>query len=280
MIDKRDLSRLFQERVTLLIERSGGNLTRFAGTAGVDRSALSQFLSEGSTRLPRAETLARLADANGVSLDWLLGLSQDEANVAEVAPALRVEQAGSDGDEERFWTWYREALGYKIRYVPASVPDLLRHEALTDFEFRFGGRSKIEATRAQSERQLDYSRRPETDIEVCMPWQTLDNIASGEGAWSELEPKVRSEQISLIADRLEELYPTFRLFLFDGRREFSVPQTIYGPLRAAVFLGRAYLVISSTEQVRALTAQFDNLIRHADIGPDRAARWIRERWGS
>ena len=46
-IDKRDLSRVFQERVSLLIERSGGNLSRFAGNAGVDRSAMTQFLSAG-----------------------------------------------------------------------------------------------------------------------------------------------------------------------------------------------------------------------------------------
>jgi len=264
----------------MLIDRAGGNLSRFAAAAGVDRSALTQFLSPGSTRLPRAETLARLADANGVSLDWLLGLSQDESTVAEVAPALTVERTETAADEERFWTWYREALGYKIRYVPSTVPDLLRHEALTDFEFRFGGRSQIEARRTQSQRQLDYSRRPETDIEVCMPWQTLDHIARGEGAWADLDPATRTEQIALVADRLEELYPTFRLFLFDARREYAVPQTIYGPLRAAVFLGRAYLVISGTEQVRALTAQFDDLIRHADVGPDRAARWVRERWGA
>lgn len=113
-----------------------------------------------------------------------------------------------------------------------------------------------------------------------MPWQTLDNIARGEGVWAELDPAIRAEQIALVADRLEELYPTFRLFLFDGRREFAVAQTIYGPLRAAVFLGRAYLVITRTEQVRALTVQFDTLIRNADIGPDRAARWVRERWGN
>lgn len=277
-IDKRDLARVFQERVSLLVERSGGNLSRFADGAGVDRSALTQFLAAGSTRLPRAETLARLAEANGVTLDWLLGLSQDEATIAEVAPALTVEQAEGPADEERFWTWYREALGYKIRYIPWTVPDLLRHETLTGFEFRFGGRSLIEARRSLSQRQLDYSRRPETDIEVCMPWQTIEHIAGGEGIWSELDPAIRSEQIALITSRLEELYPTFRLFLFDGRREFAVPQTIYGPLRAAVFLGRAYLVVSGTEQVRALTVQFDGLIRRADVGPDRAARWVRERW--
>ena len=280
MLDKRDIARVFRDRVSLLLDRSGGNLSRFAGDAGIDRSALTQFLAAGSTRLPRAETLARLAESNGVTLDWLLGLSQDEAAVAEVAPALTVEQAGGPADEERFWTWYREALGYKIRYVPSTMPDLLRHEALTGFEFRFGDRSEIEARRTLSQRQLDYSRRPETDIEVCMPWQTLDHIARGEGVWAELDPAVRAEQIALAADRLDELYPTFRLFLFDGRREFAVPQTIYGPLRAAVFLGRAYLVVSGTEQVRSLTVQFDNLIRHADIGPDRAARWVRERWGS
>jgi hypothetical protein len=49
---------------------------------------------------------------------------------------------------------------------------------------------------------------------------------------------------------------------------------LFGPTRAALYLGELYLVINSTDHVRALTRHFDNLIRQADIGPDRSAEFI------
>ena len=74
-MDKRDLSRLFQERIKILLVRSGENQSAFAASVGIDRSALSQLLSGQSTRLPRVETLLNIAERHAVSLDWLLGLS-------------------------------------------------------------------------------------------------------------------------------------------------------------------------------------------------------------
>ena len=77
-MDKRDLSSLFRERLKMLLQRSDLNQSAFAAAVGIDRSALSQLLSGASTRLPRAETLLNIAAEHKVSLDWLLGLSQDE----------------------------------------------------------------------------------------------------------------------------------------------------------------------------------------------------------
>ncbi|MGH6860360.1 MAG: helix-turn-helix domain-containing protein, partial [Phyllobacterium sp.] len=76
-MDKRDLARLFQARIKSLLNRSGENQSAFASSVGIDRSALSQLLSGQSTRLPRVETLLNIAERHAVSLDWLLGLSQD-----------------------------------------------------------------------------------------------------------------------------------------------------------------------------------------------------------
>jgi transcriptional regulator with XRE-family HTH domain len=78
-MDKRDLSVVFRDRLKTLLDRSGQNQSAFASDVGIDRSALSQLLSGASTRLPRAETLLNIAAAHRVSLDWLLGLSHDEA---------------------------------------------------------------------------------------------------------------------------------------------------------------------------------------------------------
>ena len=66
-----------------------------------------------------------------------------------------------------------------------------------------------------------------------------------------------------------EAYPTLRLHLYDGREAFSAPFTVFGRIRAAIYLGEAYLVVTSAEQVHALTRLFDNLVRRAVTGPDR-----------
>ena len=74
---------------------------------------------------------------------------------------------------------------------------------------------------------------------------------------------------------IEELYPTFRLFLYDGRKHYLSPFTIFGPKRAAVYLGDMYMVINSVEHIRQLTRRFDEAIRLASIPPDRTSDWIK-----
>jgi hypothetical protein len=79
-----------------------------------------------------------------------------------------------------------------------------------------------------------------------------------------------------MADLLEDLYPTFRLFLYDGRLRYSVPYTIFGPYRAAIYVGDMYLVLNATAPVRTLTRHFDNLIRSAEVNAHEAADFARE----
>ncbi|MDX1737902.1 MAG: helix-turn-helix transcriptional regulator, partial [Alphaproteobacteria bacterium] len=52
----------------MLIAQRGHNLSQFAKSIGIDRSALSQFLASDSTRLPRAETLCTIAAECNISL--------------------------------------------------------------------------------------------------------------------------------------------------------------------------------------------------------------------
>jgi hypothetical protein len=70
-----------------------------------------------------------------------------------------------------------------------------------------------------------------------------------------------------MAQLLDELYPTLRWFLFDARARMAVPLTVFGPLRAALYLGDMYLVFNSTEHIRVLTRHFDELIRAAVMQP-------------
>ncbi|WP_274628517.1 helix-turn-helix domain-containing protein [Arvimicrobium flavum] len=273
-MDKRDLSRTFRERLKQLLQRSDLNQSAFAAAVGIDRSALSQLLSGASTRLPRAETLLNIAEEYKVSLDWLLGMSQDEALTGEIRDMMEIEEGISGYGESFMARWYAEAAGAKVRYVPAGIPDLLRTGALVDYEAGITHRDP-DVQASETRDRIDYNRRPETDMETCMPRHTLEIFARGLGVWDHFPAHERRAQLLHMADLLDDLYPTFRLFLYDGRSRYSVPYTIFGSFRAAIYVGDMYMVLNAPSPIRTLTRHFDNLIRSAKVHAHEAAAHAR-----
>ncbi len=267
-MDRRQTVAAFRERLNEVIERSGLSRMAFAARAGLDRSTLSQLLSPSNQRLPRAETVAAIAAREQVSVDWLLGLSQEGQIGTDVMPqALEIESGAASPADARLARWHEEAVGYKIRYVPATLPDLLRTEEVIRYEYKEYGAATPKARIEQAEERLAYSRLPETDMEVCSSIQSIEDFARGHGIWSGLSAESRAAQLNAMTVLLDELYPTFRWFLFDGRRRYSVPLTIFGPKRVAVYVGNMYLVFISTEHIQVLTRHFDELIRAAVVQP-------------
>src|SRR5215510_4666256 len=275
-MDRRDTVQVFRQRLSEVIARSGLSRSAFAERIGIDRSTLAQVQSPGNERLPRAETLAAIAADQQVSVDWLLGLSQEGALAPDIIEQpMTIEPGGYSPADERLTRWHAEAAGYKVRYVPATLPDLLKTEEFIRFEYRdYVGpipESRIEAAHAR----LANQRRPETDMEVCSSVQSVESFARGEGIWRDLAAPARRQQLEWMIALLDELYPTFRWFLYDGVRRFSVPLTVFGPKRAAIYVGHMYLVFNSTEHIRVLTEHFDNLIRAAIVQPPKVSALLR-----
>ena len=274
-MDKRDLSQLFRERLKLMLARSGQNQSAFAASVGIDRSALSQLLAGQSTRLPRDETLLNMAATYNVSLDWLLGISQDEWLASEIRESLEIEEGTGSFDRTLLAAWHAEAAGTKIRYVPAGIPDLLRTDAVIDYEAGITRKNR-DSQIDEKDYRIYYNRRPETDMEVCMPRHMLEIFAKGNGVWSGLDEAARRKQLAHIARLVDDLYPSFRLYLYDGRQRYSIPYTIFGQIRAAIYVGEMYLVLNAVTPVRTLTRHFDNLIRAAEINAHEAAAYCRQ----
>ena len=273
-MDKRLIAETFRKRLNVLLNRSGMNQSAFAAAIGVDRSALSQLLAGASPRLPRAETLLNIAAEHKVSLDWLMGLSEDEGLGSEIRESLEIEEGADAFDRTLLARWHAEAAGTKIRYVPAGIPDLLRTDALIEYEAGISRRDPG-AQLGETQYRIDYNRRPETDMEVCMPRHTLEIFALGLGVWSGFPHEARAAQLAHMANLLDDLYPSFRLYLYDGRQRYSVPYTIFGQIRAAIYMGDMYVVLNASEPVRTLTRHFDNLIRAADVNAHEAAAFAR-----
>ena len=267
---------IFRTRLVEVIEGAGMSRSEFARRIGADRSTLSQLLAADGTRLPRTETIAAIAGVAQVSVDWLLGLSAEGQLGTDVLnEAVAIEPGGASPADERLQRWHAEAAGYKIRYVPSTIPDLLKTDRVIEYEFTPFDVIKAEDVRVRAADRLAYSRLPETDIEVCNTIQAIEGFVGGEGIWNGLRIEDRVTQIERMIRLVEELYPTFRWFLYEGRQRYSVPFTIFGPKRAAVYVGQMYFVFHTTEHIRVLTRHFDELIRAAQVQPTEVANFLR-----
>jgi len=267
----------FRERLAEVIAGSGLRRSAFARRVGIDRSTLAQLLSPNNDRLPRAETIAAIALNQQISVDWLLGLTQEGSLSADLMPQpLEIEVGGDAPQDERLARWHAEAAGYKIRYVPASLPDLLKSEPMIRYEYGEQGTHVREARLEEAGARLAYLRRPETDMEMCSTVQSIEDFAHGHSQWLDLAKAERRRALSVMVERLEELYPTLRWFLFDRRTRYSVPLTIFGPKRAAIYIGNMYFVLNSTEHIRVLTRHFDDLIRIAVLQPRDTIEYLRK----
>lgn len=264
-LSRQETVERFRGRLEEVIRRSGLSRSAFAAKVGVDRSTLSQILSRATERLPRIETLAAIATSEQVSLDWLVGLSEEGALAATLLPAFEISRGVSSPSDERLQRWYAEALGYKIRHVPANLPDVLKTDAVIEHEYRQSVIASPEQRMHTAQRSLAYQRRSETDTEVCASIQVVEGFARGEGIWAQLDRSVRVDQLEQLIQLVGELYPTFRWFLFDERGRFSVPLTIFGSKRAILYMGQGYFVFNGIEHIRALTHHFDDLIRAAAV---------------
>ena len=275
-MNREEVVALFRERLQETIEASGDSRAAFAERAGLDRSTLSQLLSPENRRLPRSETVLNIARSTQLSVDWLLGLSQTKQLGAEfVSEAPEIAQGGASPLDERLRRWHADAIGYKIRYVPSTLPDLLKTDEVISYEFAGFGDRVTHLQRDEAEARLEYSRKPETDIEAVSSFQSITAFARGEGIWGGLAPEARREQLKQIVVLADELYPTFRWFLYDGLRNFAAPFTVFGPKRAALYLGGMYFVFTATEQVRVLSRYFDQLIRDALYQPTDIVSYVQ-----
>lgn len=264
---------MFRKRLEIILTRSGLNASTFAREAGVDRSTLAQLLTSDDPRLPRAETLVALAQRARVSVDWLLGLSQQEATGAEIIGAmLQVEERGDGPVDDHFMTWLTEAEGSRVRTVPVAVPDFLKTEALLRFEYprAFAGVSPVQPAAVRA--RLDFMCNPDSDVEVGVALQSLDMMARGEERWVGLPADLRRDQIAHMTRIYAASYPSLRLYLYDLREVYSVPFTVFGSRRAVVFLGPSYFVLNGPEHIRMFSRRFDDLIRHAAVQPHDVER--------
>ncbi len=263
---KRVRALLFRSRLHEAMGHTKATQSGLARQAGVDRSTISQLLKGDGTRLPNAQLIAECALALGVSADWLLGLSDRPEQASDlVAAAMTMTEAPRALVDEQIFAWHQEAAGYKIRHVPADLPDMLKTREMLSWGYSATkGRTTDQAIGASQDR-LDHMRASRSDYEIALPVHSLHAFARAEGIYAGLPHDIRVAQLDHLAELYDQLYPSLRLHLFDARKLFSAPVTIFGPLLAVVYLGSNYLAFRDSARVDTLTQHFDRLVRRTVV---------------
>lgn len=265
-IDKRIRAAHFRQRLAEAMRDAGISQSALARQIGVDRSTISQLLKDDGARLPNAQVVGECASALGVSADWLLSLTDMPEIASDIlANSLTLTEAPRALVDEQIFHWHQEAMGYKIRHVPAGLPDMLKTTEMLEWEYSpHLGRTTEQAINASRDR-LDWMRASPSDYEIALPLHDLTAFAQGVGYYEGCPRDVRLAQLDQFADLSHALYPRMRLYLFDSRQLYSAPVTIFGPLLAVLYLGRNYLAFRDRERVQSFTEHFDNLVRQASV---------------
>lgn len=274
-MDKRERATIFRSRLVDAVERAGWTQSRLAMAAGLDRSTVSQLVAADEPRLPSGQALGEIAAALQVSADWLLGLSNHRGAASEILEqAVQMTEAARHPVDEQVLNWTAEVLGAKIRHVPSGLPDIFKTDEVHLFEYQAAVRRTPQQAISDSEAQLALLRRLETDMEIAVPVQTLESFAAGEWQWRGLDADVRRRQLEAMAAALDEFYPSARLYAFDARERYSVPFSVYGQQRVAIYLGQRYLAFTAPTYIRLMARHFDDLVRSATIHGHEASQWV------
>ncbi|GAA6199263.1 helix-turn-helix transcriptional regulator [Aquicoccus sp. SU-CL01552] len=265
-IDKRLRATQFRDRLAQAMRHGGLSQSALARAVGVDRSTISQLLTDDGARLPNAHVVGACAAALGVSADWLLSLSDRPESAAQLLSAsLSLSEAPRALVDQQIFDWHREAAGYKIRHVPAALPDMLKTRAMLEWEYApHLGRTADQAIGA-SEDRLNWMRSAQSDYEIAMPIYELDSFARATGYYAGVPAALRRDQLDRFLELSEQLYPRLRIYLFDSRRLYSAPVTIFGPLLCVFYAGGHYLAFRDSDRIEIFSRHFDHLVRESTL---------------
>ncbi len=275
-MDKRIRADVFRKRLKEAMSHKSVTRSALSRKTSVDRSTIGQLLRDDHPRMPNAQLAADIAVALGVSTDWLLGLTNRPETPGDiVAAALSLSLAERTSADEQILEWHHEAAGYKVRHVPATLPDILKTKQMLDWESASVRERRLPEALAATRDQLEWLSSGVSDYEIALPIHEIEACAAGTAYYKGVDKSVRHEQLNFIADQCDQMFPRLRIFLFDAHQVFSSPVTIFGPNLAVVYVGQCYLAFREAERVKSLSGHFDWLVREAVVDARNVPSYIR-----
>lgn len=265
-MSSRDRSSTLRLRLQEAMATKAISKSALARATLVDRSTIGQLLKGDLPRMPNAQLAADMAAALGVSADWLLGLTNRPELVGDIlASAMALSPAERSSADDQIIAWHADTAGAKIRHVPATLPEMMKIEPFLQWEYAESEQSLIRQIGQTASTLFERLKSGEADYEIAMPLYEVEACATGTGYYHGLSQSLRYQQLGFLADQCDLMYPRLRMFLFDARRMFSAPVTVFGNSLAILYVGKFYLSLRERQRVSALTEHFDWLIRGSTI---------------
>lgn len=262
--DKSARADQFRHRLAQALSAQNITQSALARRIGTDRSTLSQVLSDRGARLPSAHVVGACASALGVSSDWLLGLSDRPESAADLlSNSIKLSEAPRAFVDEQLFVWHREATGYKIRHVPAALPDMLKTDEMLAWEYDSHLRRSPQQAINASRDRLGLLRESLSEYEIALPLYEIECFVRGAGYYSRLPVALRLAQCDQFIALSRQLYPRLRIYQFDARRLYSAPVTVFGPLLAVLYTGGHYVAFRDKSRIETFSRDFDVLVREA-----------------
>jgi lambda repressor-like predicted transcriptional regulator len=242
-IDKRGRANVFRDRLTAAMAEAGTSRAALARGRGIDRSTITQMLSTEDVRMPGGHVVANMATGAG-GIERLASGPVGPARAGQrVDRHVAFDLGGGPRQraDDQIFAWHEEAAGYKIRHVPATMPDVLKTDALMEWEYAPAKVKTPGQAIAAAHARLEWMRGTTSDYEIAIPLHEFESFVSGTGYYAGLAPDLRREQLRWFAEVYDQLFPSLRLFLYDARTVFSAPLTIFGPRLAVIYVGRHYV---------------------------------------
>lgn len=273
---KRDRHDLFRLRLREAMSVAGLSKSALARATSVDRSTIGQLFKDDLPRMPNAQLAADIAFTLGISADWLLGLTNQPEKPGDIlASALSLSPAERTAADMQILEWHREVAGSKIRHVPATLPEMLKTDQMLAWEYSTLPSEMLDQVSTSARALIEWVRSGRADYEIAIPLHELRACAEGSGYYATLHPKHRTEQLSQLAQNIDDMFPRVRLFLFDAHQLYSAPVTVFGNSLAILYVGKCYLALREQQRVSALTDHFDWLIKGSTIDARDASHYIR-----
>lgn len=99
----------------------------------MDRPTISKLPAKSGARLHYAQIVAKSAIALEASADCFLDIRErPECAAAPLASTLPVSEAAHMSISDRIFEWREEARAFKIRHIPAMLPDMFNYRDILE----------------------------------------------------------------------------------------------------------------------------------------------------
>ena len=109
---------------------------------------------------------------------------------------MTLTKASRTAEDEQIFKWHKEAAGYKIRHVPATLPDMLKCKEMLEWEYGTHSNRSAQQAIGATKDQLTWLYDTPSDYEIALPEHELTNFLHQQGYYADMPKGVKDRQVA------------------------------------------------------------------------------------